>query len=254
MFDPKVREISSASVGPAVVEYALALLDLGAARWEEALNRLDSLSDAALSLMSLPDRIEAAVRAGRLDEAQASLEIFEAWAAESDSRWSLARLETARALMADGDEATRHFEHALWLAGNAQSFDRARIQLLYGEHLRRGRRRADSRVQLREALAVFEETQAGPWAERARTELLATGETARKRDPSTIDQLTPQELQISRFVAQGLANKEVAARLFLSPRTIDYHLRKVYVKLGITSRFQLALLPLAEMSTTAAAA
>jgi DNA-binding CsgD family transcriptional regulator len=246
--------MSSASAGPDVVEYALALLDLGAARWPEALNRLESLRDTALSLMSLPDRIEAAVRAGRPEEAQASLEIFEAWASECDSTWSLARLATARALVADGEEATRHFEDALWLAGDTPSFDRARIQLLYGEHLRRGRRRADSRVQLREALAVFEEAQAEPWAERARTELLATGETARKRDPSTIDQLTPQELQISRFVAQGLANKEVAARLFLSPRTIDYHLRKVYLKLGITSRFQLTQLPLAETSGAAAAA
>lgn len=227
------------------------MLDLGAARWEAALARLDGLSDAALSLMSLPDRIEAAVRIGRPEEAQASLHLFERWATETDSTWSLARLAVARALVAEGDEATEHFEQALWLIGEAQSFDRARIQLLYGEHLRRGRRRADSRVQLRDALEVFEAFQAAPWADRARAELLATGETARKRDPSTIDQLTPQELMICRLICQGLKNKEVAARLYLSPRTIDYHLHKVYVKLGITSRFQLAQLSLGEPSETA---
>jgi DNA-binding CsgD family transcriptional regulator len=204
--------------------------------------------------MALPDRIEAAVRVGRREEAEASLHLFETWAAESDTTWSLARLAVARALLSEGGEATAHFERALWLARDTRTFDCARIHLLYGEHLRRGRRRADSRVHLRLALEIFEEAQAAPWAERARTELLATGETARKRDPSTIDQLTPQELQISRFVSQGLRNKEVAARLFLSPRTIDYHLRKVYVKLGITSRFELAQLTLAQVSTSAATA
>jgi DNA-binding CsgD family transcriptional regulator len=204
--------------------------------------------------MSLPDRIEAAVRAGRREEAEASLHLFETWAAESDSTWSLARLAVARALLSEGDEAATHFERALWLARDTRTFDCARIHLLYGEHLRRGRRRTDSRVHLRQALEIFEEFQAEPWAERTRAELLATGETARKRDPSTIDQLTPQELQISRLISQGLKNKEVAARLFLSPRTIDYHLRKVYVKLGVTSRFQLAQLPLDEMGTSAAAA
>src|SRR5262245_25885168 len=201
-------------------------------------------------MISLPDRIEAAVRAGRPQEAHASLELFESWAAKSDSPWQLARLAVARALLAEGDEAAGHFEQALWLAGVTRPFDRARIQLLYGEHLRRVRRRADSRLQLREALAIFENLGATPWAERARTELLASGETARKRDPSTIDQLTPQELQISRLISQGLRNKEVAARLFLSPRTIDAHLRKVYAKLGVTSRLQLAQLQLAEMSTS----
>jgi DNA-binding CsgD family transcriptional regulator len=204
--------------------------------------------------MSLADRIEAAVRAGRRDEAEASLQLFETWAAESDSTWSLARLACARALVADADEATNHFERALWLLGRSRSFDRARIQLLYGEHLRRCRRRCDARVQLREALEAFETLQAGPWIERARIELLATAETLRKRDPSAFDQLTPQELQISRLIAQGLRNREVAARLYLSPRTIDYHLRKVYLKLGISSRFQLAQLPLPEPSPTAVAA
>ena len=143
-------------------------------------------------------------------------------------------------------QATEHFEEALRLGGDARPFDLARIQLLYGEHLRRERRRTDARLQLRAALEGFERLQAEPWAERARVELRASGETARKRDPSTISHLTPQELQVARYVAEGLSNKAIAAQLFLSPRTIDSHLRNVFTKLGITSRTQLARFPLGE--------
>src|SRR5262249_4911804 len=142
------------------------------------------------------------------------------------------------------DEATAHFEEALRLAEQARPFDLARIHLLYGEHLRRERRRTDARSELRAAIDAFDRLRAEPWAERARTELRASGAAARKRDPSTVSQLTPQQLQIARFVAEGLSNKEVAAQLFLSPRTIDAHLRNVFSKLGVTSRTQLARIAL----------
>src|SRR5262249_2368002 len=154
------------------------------------------------------------------------------------------RLACCRALMSEGDEATQRYTEALELADPARSFDVARIHLLFGEHLRREKRRIDARAQLRAALERFEQLKAEPWAERARNELRASGETARKRDPSTIDQLTPQELQTARDVAEGLSNKEVAAQLFLSPRTIDSHLRRVFAKLEITSRTQLARMEL----------
>ena len=154
------------------------------------------------------------------------------------------RLAACRALLAEGDVASEHFEDALRLGGDARPFDLARIQLLYGEHLRRERRRTDARIQLRAALKGFERLQAEPWAERTRAELRASGERARTRDPSTISQLTPQELQVARYVAEGLSNKAIAAQLFLSPRTIDSHLRNVFAKLEITSRTQLASLPL----------
>lgn len=232
------------SYGADVVEYALALLDIGSGRWAAALDRLDALTDPALMILTVPDRIEAAVRAGRLEEARDELPLFEAWVTDSDAAWARPRLASCRALLAEGAESTEHFEAALQLVADARPFDLARIQLLYGEHLRRARRRVDSRVQLRAALTAFEALGAEPWAERARAELRATGETARKREPSSLDQLTPQELQVAGFVAQGLANKEVAAQLFLSPRTIDHHLRNVFAKLGITSRTQLARLPL----------
>jgi DNA-binding CsgD family transcriptional regulator len=148
--------------------------------------------------------------------------------------------------VAAGQSATEHFEQALRRRADARPFDFARIQLLYGEHLRRERRRGDARTQLRAALEAFERYGAEPWAERARAELRATGETARKRDSSTLDQLTAQELQTARYVAAGLSNKEVAAQLFLSPRTIDAHLRNVFAKLGIKSRTQLARVSLGD--------
>ncbi|MGH2993721.1 MAG: helix-turn-helix transcriptional regulator, partial [Solirubrobacterales bacterium] len=115
----------------------------------------------------------------------------------------------------------------------------ARTELLYGEWLRRERQRSEARRHLRRAADLFRQVGAAPWEERAEAELRATGEKARRRDPSTLDQLTPQELQIAGLVADGMTNREIAAQLFLSPRTIDYHLRKVFSKLGIASRTEL---------------
>jgi DNA-binding CsgD family transcriptional regulator len=233
---------------------ALGLLDLARGRWLEALERFEEIADvgpghgnAVLALFSVPDRVEAAVRAGVPDRARNGLEQYERWVGEAKVPWAYPCLAACQAQLAESaDETTEHFEEALGLADDAHPFDLARIELRYGEHLRRERRRIDAREQLRAALEGFERLEAEPWAERARAELRATGETARKRDPSLVDQLTPQELQIARFVAEGLTNKEVAAQLFLSPRTIDSHLRNVFAKLGISSRTQLARLPLAE--------
>ena len=227
------------------------MIDLGRGRWTEALERLEVLVDpqgefgaTIHAKFALPDTIEAAVRTGRPPEARKALAAFEEWVAQAGPPWAQPRLASCRAMLTDGDRATEHFEEALRLGGDARPFDLARIQLLYGEHLRRERRRVDARVQLRSALEAFERVRAEPWAERARSELRASGETARKRDPSTIDRLTPQELQIARLVSEGLSNKEVAAQLYLSPRTIDAHLRNVFAKFGLTSRMQLARVPL----------
>ena len=250
----EMLELAAAHGLPARATYAvyvLAMVELGRGRWAEALEHFRVVSDPRpdvgdpfLAKGATPDAIEAAARAGRMEEARDALSGFEEWAPDSAYTWVQPRLSACRALLADGEEATAHFEEALRLGADGGPFDLARIQLLYGEHLRRQRRRADARVQLRAALEAFERLRAEPWAERARGELRASGETARRRDPSTIDQLTPQELQIARFVAQGLSNKEVAAQLFLSPRTIEHHLRHVFAKLGVKSRTQLARLPL----------
>ena len=231
----------------ALATYALAIGDVNQGRWVEALERFDTMAeqgagdrDPVMAALMVPDKVEAAVRAGRPDVAREALALFEAWATHSGARFAAPRLEGCRALLAEGDEATAHFEAMLALADDARPLDLARMRMHYGEHLRRERRRTDARTQFRAALATFEGYHAEALAERARAELRATGESARKRDPSTIDELTPQELQIARFVADGLSNKEVAAQLFLSPRTIDAHLRKVFTKLGITSRTQVA--------------
>jgi DNA-binding CsgD family transcriptional regulator len=231
----------------ALAQWALARLDLGLGRPQEALARLAELAAAGpgdshpfVKLVSAPELVEAAVRSGRAGTAQAALIEFERFARETAPQWALALVARCRGLLSAGEAAERHFLEALRRHGaSARPFDRARTELCFGEFLRRDGRRAEARTHLRPACDAFERLGAASWAERARVELRASGETARKRSPSAIDQLTPQELQIVRFVAEGATNKEVAARLFLSPRTIDYHLRKIFTKLGISSRAEL---------------
>jgi DNA-binding CsgD family transcriptional regulator len=238
---------------------ALALADMSAGRWSDAVDRLDSLLRAdsaaidAVVVRTIPDKLEAAIRAGRIEDARAALALYEARASHLGDVSMVPRILACRALLAGGADATDRFEDALRHGEQARPLDLARIQLLYGEHLRRERRRTDARVQLRAALETFERLRAEPWAERARAELRASGETARKRDPSTLSQLTPQERQVAQLVSEGLSNKEVAAQLFLSPRTIDAHLRRVFAKLGVTSRTQLARLALDEEAAAAPA-
>jgi DNA-binding NarL/FixJ family response regulator len=124
-------------------------------------------------------------------------------------------------------------------AASLPAFERARTALLYGEWLRRERQGSAARTHLRAALELFQSLGAIPWARRAEAELRATGETARRRDATTLTQLTAQEAQIAGLVASGLTDREIAAQLYLSPRTVDYHLRKVFTKLGIASRTEL---------------
>jgi DNA-binding CsgD family transcriptional regulator len=147
-------------------------------------------------------------------------------------------LARCRALAGEGD-VREQFEAALAPDAILSPFLQARTELLYGEWLRRERQRREARQHLRRAADLFHRVGAPPWGERAESELRATGEKARRREPSTLDQLTPQELQIAGLVATGMTNRQVAAQLYLSPRTIDYHLRKVFSKLGIASRTEL---------------
>jgi DNA-binding CsgD family transcriptional regulator len=231
----------------ALADWALARLDLSLGRPEEALVRLSALAAAGpgeghpfVRLVSTPELVEAAVRAGQPATAQAALVEFERFARETAPPWALALVARCRGLMSAGGAAERHFKAALRLHGEgARPFDRARTELAFGEFLRRDGRRKEARLHLRAALDALERLGAAAWAERARDELRASGETARERDPSTADQLTPQERQIVRFVAEGSTNKQVAAQLFLSPRTVDHHLRNVFLKLGISSRAEL---------------
>jgi len=159
--------------------------------------------------------------------------------------WAVARAHRAIGLAGPDADLDAHFsaaltEHAQTLDG----YETARTELAYGERLRRARRRSDARPHLRSALAIFEGLRAVTWADRAAAELEATGETARRSAEPNTSTLTPQELQISLLLAEGKTTREVAAALFLSPKTVEYHLRKVYTKLGIRSRTELvAALP-----------
>jgi DNA-binding CsgD family transcriptional regulator len=220
----------------------LGFLELAVGRPGDAAERMLAVTDLSepsvnplVALPAIPDAVEAAARCGRADEVAGRLAAFETWTAAAPADTRRALLARCQALLEVGppDQA---FGEAVTRAQALPPLQRARTELLYGEWLRRERRRQDARVHLRSALELFHSLGATPFAERTEAELRATGETARKRDPSTLDDLTPQELQIAGLVADGLTNREIAAQLFLSPRTIDYHLRKVFSKLGIASR------------------
>jgi DNA-binding CsgD family transcriptional regulator len=233
-------------------QLVLGLLDLTLGRSAEALEHLSGYAAAPAGVLMtphpvlrLPDVVEAAARANQFDEAADHLARFQEWVERFATPARLSLLARCQALTAEAD-AEPHFVRSLELAEALSPLERARTELLYGEWLRRERRRVDARPHLRTALELFQQLGLPPWEERARGELRASGETARRRDPSTRDQLTPQELQIAHLVAEGMTNREIGTQLYLSPRTIDYHLRKVFAKLQIASRGDLARIDLGE--------
>jgi len=174
------------------------------------------------------------------DEARRAAAEYLAAASAKGQPWPLARALRCQGLVAADTACSSHFEQALRLHEQTpDAFEEARTRLAYGERLRRARNRVLAREQLRAAADIFERLDARPWADRARAELAATGETRRQRDPNKIDELTPQELQIALLLTTGRTTRETAAALFLSPKTVEYHLRHVYQKLGIHSRDEL---------------
>ncbi|MEQ4724658.1 AAA family ATPase [Nonomuraea sp. B19D2] len=227
-------------------EWALALLDLGRGRYEAVLDRLEAATRGPIvhvgpAVHFAPDQVEAAVRLGRPERAREPLARLERWAATVRLPWEDGLVLRCRALLT-GDGAI--YEQALELEGEARPFQRARTELLYGEWLRRERRKSEARGHLREALARFERLGATPWADHTRAELRAAGESSAPAAPDLLAQLTPQELQVVRLAATGATNKEIAAQLFLSPKTVGHHLYRAFPKLGISTRTELARLPL----------
>jgi DNA-binding CsgD family transcriptional regulator len=236
---------SGATLIAGFAEWALGLLELTLGRPGEATDRLLLVSAAErpesnplIALWSIPDLIEAAARSGRLDEVVDRFGRLTEWAQHSPSLARLSLLARSRAVAGVGG-VREQFETALAPDAAISPFEQARTRLLYGEWLRRERKPREARRHLRAAVDLFRQAGAPPWEERAEAELRATGETARRRDPSTLDDLTPQELQIAGLVAAGMTNRQIAAQLYLSPRTIDYHLRKIFSKLGVASRTEL---------------
>jgi DNA-binding CsgD family transcriptional regulator len=229
----------------------LGLLELGLGRLTEAITHLE-LVGALLAPIRLgepatvqwaPDYIEACLRAGQMEAAAKALDTFQEQAEGTGRTWALATAARCRGLLADPGQAELAFAEAYrWHTHCAMPFELARTQLCHGHQLRRAKQRSAARDCLRAALATFEQLDARPWAEQAQAELQATGETARRRSGPATRRLTPQEFQVARLVAEGKSNRDIAAALFLSPKTIEFHVSSIHRKLSSSSRAQLVCL------------
>ena len=222
------------------------LLELGLGELRAASEILEGVARAseqrglfARDVTPEPDLVEALFAQGRADEARAWLDAFAGRASCASPRWGAALVARCRGMLAP-DDFDGFFLEALELHQTvADLFQEARTLLAFGERLRRAGRRVDARPQLRAALEAFEQLEATPWVGRTRRELRATGEKLGRRAAASGDDLTPQELQVALQVAEGKTNKEVGAALFLSPKTVEFHLARVYRKLDISSRAEL---------------
>ncbi|ACQ80942.1 transcriptional regulator, LuxR family [Beutenbergia cavernae DSM 12333] len=247
----QARQLDAADdvrMGEAWIRFAVAELHLGAGEVTTAIEEfagvtawLEDLGVADVDLSPVPELVEALCRGGRSDEALPFAVPYLEQAERKGQPWSLARAARVRGLLAPVDDVDGPFAQALELhAGTLDVFEVARTHLVYGERLRRARRSVDARVHLREALETFHRLGAAAWADIATAELNATGLSVRRREAGPVTELTPRELQIALLLADGRTTREAAGALFLSPKTVEYHLRHVYTKLGIGSRRELA--------------
>ena len=232
-------------LGLTVADWTTAVLSNGLARYDDALIAAQRASEdpneLRFSAWALAELVEAAARTGDGERGADALRRLGEMTRASGTDWALGIEARSRALLTDDETAEGLYRDAIdRLARTRVRVELARAHLLYGEWLRRERRRLEARAQLREAHELFVQFGAEAFAERARAELGATGEHARKRVPETRDQLTHQETEISRLAAEGATNQQIAAQLFISASTVDYHLRKAFRKLGVRSRTQLA--------------
>jgi len=209
----------------------------------EHLRRVFTPADPAFSsgieFFGIADFVEAAVVSGNTDAARDVLDDMERVAAPTPVPWVETMLHYGKALLAAPEDAERFFLQGLGPASQKWPFLRGRILMAYGGWLRRQRRSANARAPLREARDIFDALGASPWSHRARDELRASGESSRRRAERVWETLTPQELHIAQLAAEGLSNKEIGARLYLSHRTVGYHLHRIFSKTGLTSRSRL---------------
>ncbi len=246
LIESTIRDAGTSGQGLSVqwAEWTSAILFNGLGRYDRALASAQRAAEETPQLQCSPwaltELTEAAVRSGKPDVAAGALEQVLAATAPSSTDWALGTQARCRALLSEGESAERlHLEAIERLARTRRRPELARARLLYGEWLRRGNRRVDARVQLRAAHDQFTSIGMEAFAERARGELLATGEKVRERTVATRDVLTAQEGLIARLAREGLSNPDIGARLFLSPRTVEWHLRNAFMKLGIHSRREL---------------
>jgi RNA polymerase sigma factor (sigma-70 family) len=232
-------------MGITLARWVTAVLRNGQGRYDEAYAAAADGSVDPYELFFAPfatvELIESASRTDRRAQAAAAMEALSESTQASGTPWALGVEARSRALLASDDGAEALYRESIErLEPTRLGFELARAHLAFGEWLRRQRRRLDARAQLRAAFEAFTDFGMDAFAERARVELEATGEHARKRTVDTLDQLTPQEAQIARLAGQGNTNREIAAQLFISPSTVEYHLAKAFRKLEVTSRVQLA--------------
>jgi DNA-binding CsgD family transcriptional regulator len=246
LIDAEVANASAAGQGVGIqfCQFVSAVLHNGLGDYGKALLEAQRASEETpelyVSAWALPELIEAATRTGNHRQAAKAFKHLSEATNVGETDWGLGLLARSRALLAPDENAERSYRGAIdRLRRTPFRPELARAHLVYGEWLRRAGRRTDARAQLRTAHEQFTSIGMEAFAERARRELSATGETARKRTPEARDELTAQEVQIAELARSGLSNPEIAARLFLSARTVEYHLRKVYAKLAISSRHQL---------------
>jgi DNA-binding CsgD family transcriptional regulator len=247
MIERTITQATAEGQGTAVqyAHWARSVLMNGLGRYQDALVAAAEASEATpqlfLAMWALSELVEAASRTGDAERAQRALRRLGEQTQGSDTDWALGIHARARALLSEGEVAERLYREAIHRLGRTRLRpELARAHLLYGEWLRRERRHIDARAQLRAAHGLFLAIGMEAFAERARRELTATGEKVRARTDATRDELTPQERQIARLARDGLSNPEIGAQLFLSPRTVEWHLRNVFGKLDIRSRRELA--------------
>lgn len=244
----RLAQVRNSRLQIGYVQWHLGFNALTAGRTEDALRYLaDTIAPAGpayhptVAVLAAFDGVEAAVRLGRVEEANAHLAVLSEWAERTGAPWAIAARSGARALLTtEGAESL--FRHALETpVAPERPFQHARLQLLYGEWLRRSRRRADARIELSAARTTFQRLGATPWLRRAEGELALAGDR-RPATPAAAgdDLLTPQELRIARLAASGLTNRDIAAQLFISPRTVGHHLSQIFPKLGLASREDLS--------------
>jgi len=241
------REMAARGEGQwlTAAHWVTAVLNNGFGRYDEALvaaeqGRSQYPDELGLAVSSMAELIEAAARSGQPERAADAMRHLSEATATAGSDWALGIQARSRALLSDGESAECLYREAIDRLGRTRvRVELARAHLVYGEWLRRQNRRVDARDQLRTAYEMLTAMGIDGFAERARRELLATGETVRKRTVETAGQLTGQEAQIARLASEGNTNPEIGAQLFLSPRTVEYHLHKAFRKLGISSRREL---------------